>query len=208
VQDLYVQTVNADGTLTRLTTTPEAEFSPSWGGTDIYFLRSTAAGQDQVFRVPASGGASTAITASATTKRGLSVSPDGAFLSFWSSPAGGAPTLVTKRLSDGVENIIFTSTAGADKLFTSWFDGSAILGSHRRPGEGEATVFSIRPNGAEFRSIVSGFQPRRSGSGNRLMFGRTVGALDRIFTSTLSGGDVTQFSGGAGTVDGWDWSRD
>lgn len=208
VQDLYVQTVNSDASATRLTNTPETEFSPAWGGTDIYFLRSTAAGQDQVFRVPSAGGAAAAITASATAKRGLSVSPDGSLLSFWSTPAGGAPTLVIKRVSDGVENTIFTSTAGADKLFTSWFDGSSLLGSHRRPGEGEGTVFSIRTNGTEFRAILSGFQPRRSGSGQRLMFGRTVGAIDRIFTSTLSGGDVTQYSGGAGTVEGWDWSRD
>lgn len=201
--ELYVMTINQPGTLQRLTTDATIDVSPAWiNGNRLVWNKLIGGSDSEIVAMNLDGTNFVQLTDNAVDDKLPAVSENGNTIAFvrrgaaardhqiFTIPStGGTPTLVHSYQAD----IPTVSWNGSNELFFTSVDGDV------------ESCMRISSTGGTATKMTEGWGPKVSPTKTRILFARNVGGKAELFTSTLTGSDVRQYSFTAEGVFTWDW---
>jgi Tol biopolymer transport system component/DNA-binding winged helix-turn-helix (wHTH) protein len=198
--DVYVKTIGSEDVL-NLTNSPADERYPVWSadGRSVLFTRSDDTGI-AVMRVSALGGGVTRVYGdqAATEIRGMSLSPDGAWIAYAGRENAASPyRIFLASLGKGEKRIVSNPAAGSlgdiDPRFSP--DGQSVA-FVRAVNEVTKDVYRADLDGGEPTRLTSDNRKINglawSPSGERVLFTSTRSGMYGLWSVDLDGGDLRQ----------------
>jgi Tol biopolymer transport system component len=200
--ELYVMTVNQPSTLQRLTTDSTIDVSPAWISNNRLVWNKFVGGTDsEIVAMNLDGTNFAQLTDNAVDDKLPAVSKNGNTIAFLRAEGGRTHVIYTMPAAGGAPTLVHRHQA--DRPSVSW-NGSSELFFTSVDGDVESCM-RISSTGGTAAKMTEGWGPKISPSGTRIMFARLVSGKAEVFTSTLTGSDVRQYTFTAEGVFAWDW---
>lgn len=201
-REVYVMTVHQNASLLRLTTDGLEDRNPTWiSNNRIAWSKAVAGGDREIVAMNIDGSGYSELTSNLVDDDFPAASPDGSQVAFIQLGAGTSHTIHKVPSGGGASSLV--STIATNKPSLAWQDGSTLL--YTALNAGVESCARMSSYGTGLTVITEGWGPRVSASGGRIIFARNYLGKPQLYTSTLSGGDVSRYTESAEGVFGWDW---
>ncbi len=201
-REVYVMSVNQDASLTRLTTDSIEDRNPTWISNSRIAWSKAAGGSDrEIVAMNIDGSGFQQLTTNTLDDDFPAASRDGSQLAYIQLGTGSSHSI--HRLPAGGGGSTLVANISTNRPSLSWQDNSSLL--YTTLNAGKESCARMSSTGSSPTVITEGWGPKVSAGGGRIIFARTHLGLPQLFTSTLTGGEVTRYSLSAEGVFGWDW---
>jgi Tol biopolymer transport system component len=198
------------GELTRLTTEPADDISPTVGGGTVVF-GSYRAGNAELYSIPLAGGAATRLTTTAPAEGAPALSRDGQRLAYTFDLSGVSKIhTATGSNQNRIQAAPGFGFSGSPETSPTWHPTAnrvAFVGT----AAGSADIFEVIPGGVP-TLVVGGAQaevnPTWSPDGSRIAFASNRDGDPAIYVVTLASSAVTRLSDRIGTEAEPAWTSD